>query len=208
MNPREHDVDLRQLWQTFETEKTPVSAEQIHRSAQRFIRKNRRDLIARFIFALLAAAFCGTIFVNARLTSIRIVAGLVTAMLLATAVRRVYRAFKSTAGSRMPWNACVEFYRSELEKQRALATVPGWQLLVAMLVIGWLGRNILTRSISDPTEILMHIVLLAAAGLIVLMAIRKLQGRRIHADIDALNMFETETNPGGSDDIPFTESKN
>jgi hypothetical protein len=208
MNPHEHDVDLRQLWQTFETEKTPVSAEQIHRSAQRFIRKNRRDLIARFIFALLAAAFCGTIFVNARLTSVRIIAGLVTAMLLATAVRRVYRAFKSTAGSRMPWNACVEFYRSELEKQRALATVPAWQLLVAMLVIGWLGQNILTRSISDPTEMLMHIVLLAAAGLIVLMAIRKLQGRRIQADIDALNMFETETNSGGSDDIPFTESKN
>ena len=208
MNPREHDVDLRQLWQAFETEKTPVSAEQIHRSAQRFIRKNRRDLIARFIFALLAAAFCGTIFANARLASVRIVAGLVTAMLVATAVRRVYRAFKSTAGSRMPWNACVEFYRSELEKQRALATVPAWQLLVAMLVIGWLGRNILTRSISDPTEILMHIVLLAAAGLIVLMAIRKLQGRRIQADIDALNKFETETNPGGSDDIPFTESKN
>jgi hypothetical protein len=208
MNPREHDVDLKQLWQTFETEKTLVSAEQIHRSAQRFIRKNRRDLIARFVFALLAAAFCGTIFVNARLTSVRIIAGLVTAMLLATAVLRVYRAFKSTAGSRMPWNACVEFYRSELEKQRAVATVPAWQLLVAMLVIGWLGRNILTRSISDPTEILMHIVLLAAAGLIVLMAIRKLQGRRIQSDIDALNMFETETNPGGSDDIPFTESKN
>lgn len=213
MNPHGHNVDLRQLWQTFETEKTPVSAEQIHRSAQRFIKKNRRDLIARFIFALLAAAFCGTIFVNARLTSVRIAAGLVTAMLLASALLRVYRGVKSTAaaigsGSSMPWNACVEFYRSELEKQRALATVPAWQLLVAMLVIGWLGRNILTRSVADPTEILMHIVLLAAAGLIVLMAIRKLQGRRIQADIDALNMFETETNPGGSDDIPFTESKN
>src|SRR5262245_42861361 len=213
MSPRDPETDLRQLWQNFQTERTPVSAEQIHRSAQRFLRKNRRDLIARVAFVLISAAFCGMVFVNTRLASVRIVAGLVTAMLLVSAVRRVYRAVKSATPasgprSSTPWSACLEFYRSELEKQRALATVPAWQLLVAMLVIGWLARNILTRSIADPMEILMHVVLLAAAGLIVLMAIRKLQGRRIQADIDALNMFETENNAGGSDDSAFTESKN
>jgi hypothetical protein len=206
------ETDLRNLWQKLETEETTVSAEQLHLKALGVLRKNRRDLIARLVFALLASAFCGLAVMNARLTSVRGFAAAVMAMLLASAGRNLYRSYggnrrKSPPDAGAPWASCLEFYRSELEKQRTFAAFPVWQLLAALLTVAWLTPGALRRDSADPLGMILPAVLLAATGLIVLMAVRKFQARHIEADLEALSYFEDETRPGGSHEIPFNKSK-
>ena len=197
-------TDLRNLWQSQETERTVVPLEQIQMKARKFLTKNRRDAIARFAFAFLASVFFVFAVMTTRRTTVRIVAIVVMAMLLTNAAQRLYRAYKPRAarptdGVGSPWSSCVEFYRSELEKQRAFASQPVWQMLAALLVIAWLVPDALHHS-PDPFRISLPVVLFAAAGLLVLVALRKFQAHRVQRDIDALDSFENENFPGGIDD--------
>ena len=208
MSSRGPETDLRGLWQGVETERTAVTVEQIQLRAQELLRKDRRDTIARFVFALLASAFCGLVVMNSRLTGVRIVAVLLMAMLLLSTARRLFHAYRAGAerpavGS--PWSSCMEFYRSELEKQRSFAELPVWQMVAALLAITWLTSSTLRRSNSDPTRAILLVVLFAAAGLIVLMAVRKFQARRIQGDIKALDQFERESLSGNTNDITLKE---
>jgi len=212
MSPPVPESDLRELWQNIETEGTTVSAEQIRLKALEFLQKNRRDLIAKLVFALIASVFCGFVVMNASLTAVRIVAALVMAMLLTTTVKSLYLSYSQGAprflrGEGAPWSSCLQFYRNELEKQQALAALPAWQMLTALLIIAWLTSRALLRNSTDPLRIVMLAVLFAAAGLIALMAVRKFQSRRVQGDLESLNSFEKENHAGGGDDIPLSESK-
>ena len=202
MSSRVPETDLRNLWQNMETESATVSLEQMRLKAQRFMKKNRHDLIARSAFAVVAAAFCGIVIFSVRAASIAAVAGLVMAMLLADTVRRLYIYYR--AGE--PWSSCLEFYRSELERQRQVAIQPAWQLAAALLIIAWLSRRSVMRG-PDSLRIMLPVVLIAAAGLIVLMVIRKLGTRRIQTEIDALNKFEEENRSGGDDGVTYKGSE-
>jgi len=210
MSPRGPETDLRSLWQNLEGEGSMVSVEQIRLKAREFLRKNRRDLIARFAFALIASVFCGFVMLNSRWTSVRVFAVLVMAMLLVSAGLQLYRSYRRgatplTGGTNEPWSSCLGFYRSELEKQQAFGGQPVWQMVAAVLVIAWLTPGALDRSSTDPLRIVLPAVLFAAVGLIVLMAVRKVQARRFEGDIEALNRFEKESHPGGADDIAIRE---
>jgi hypothetical protein len=202
------ETDLRNLWQSQETERTVMSLEQIQMKAREFLTKNRRDSIARFAFAVLASVFFVFAAMTTRRTTVRIAAISVMAMLLTNAAQRLYRAYKPrvdriTDEADSPWSSCVEFYRSELDKQRAFAS-PVWQMLAALLVIAWLVPDALHHS-PDPFRISLPLVLFAAAGLLVLMAFRKFQARRVQRDIEALDSFERDNFPGGIDDSTIRE---
>jgi hypothetical protein len=69
---------------------------------------------------------------------------------------------------------------------------PAWQLAAALLIIAWLSRRSLYSG-HDALRVLLPAVLLAAAGLIVWMAVRKFQARHVQNDLDALNRFEKES---------------
>jgi hypothetical protein len=128
---------------------------------------------------------------NARLTSVRMIAGIAMALVLFNAIRSAYRSYS-------PWTSCVEFYRRELQRQQAFASIPVWQLIAALIVIAWLAPSALRQHGSGLIRFFFPAVLAAATGLILLMAVRKFQARSIQTDLEALNDFENE-NPGGSD---------
>jgi hypothetical protein len=195
------ETDLQALWQNLETETTTMSAQQMSLKTQEFLRKTRRDLIARSAFAVIAAAFCGIVLVSTRM-SIGLIAGVVMVMLLASAARNLYvfyrhsHAAPTLSGTSASWSSCLEFYRTELERQRQIAMQPAWQLAAALLIIAWLTRRSLYSG-NDALRVLLPVVLLAASGLIVWMAVRKFQARHVQDDLDALNRFEQESPSGG-----------
>ncbi len=204
MSPQAPKTDLRNLWQGMEEEGTTMSAEQIQRKAQEFLRKNRRDLIARFLFALVASVFCAFVIMNSRVPTVRTVAVLVMIMLLAGGFQRLYRSYRtgmapSSGGESQPWSSCVEFYRSELGKHQAFAGQPVWQMTAAVLAIAWLTPRVLARRSADPLNIALSVVLFAAGGLIALMVVRKVQARRVQGDMEALNRFIEDRHSGGTD---------
>jgi hypothetical protein len=125
MSSRIPETNLRELWQNLETERTTMSAEQLQLKAMGFLKKNRRDLIARLAFAILASAFGGFVAVTARLTTVRIAAAVVMTMVLINAIRNLHLSYRG----KETWTSCLEFYRSELQKQRAFAALPLWQMV-------------------------------------------------------------------------------
>ncbi len=123
-------------------------------------------------------------------------------MLLASTARNLYvfyrrsHAAPARSGTSASWSTCLEFYRTELERQRQIAMQPAWQLAAALLIIAWLTRRSLYSG-HDALRVLLPAVLLAAAGLIVWMAVRKFQARHVQDDLDALTRFEQESPSGG-----------
>ena len=208
MSSRPHEPDLKNIWQNQETEKVIMSVEEVRLKASKFFRRKQLDLIARSAFVILAAVACGVFLMNARITSLRFVAGLVMAMLLIRTVWSLLRTYLHSrrdgpsdhAVSNAAITSCIEFYRSELQAYREYARLPAWQLATILLIIAWMTRDSLMRSGTDPFRIVLPYVLLAAAGMIVLVAVRKFQARRVQDDIEALDNFEDEMVEGGHHD--------
>jgi hypothetical protein len=198
MSSQLHDPDIRNVWQGQETEKITMSIEEARLKTQKFIRRNRIDLTARSVFEIIAAFFCGIVFLNSRVNSTRVIAGLVMAMLVTSTIRNLYFSLRKPGGlspeasSSTALTSCVEFYRIELERQRQIARQPLWQLVAALLIIAYLIQRPLLRPNMNLLHVMLPVVLLTAAGLIVLLAVRKFDARRIQDEIDALNMFENE----------------
>jgi hypothetical protein len=195
--------DPRKIWQNQKTETTTMSVEEVRRKAEKFRNRNRRDLIARSAFAVIAAVFCGYVFFNARITSVGAIAGLVMAMLLTSTVRNLFLSRRrhinrtpDDTGPNTALSSCVEFYRNELERQLEIARQPAWQLAIALLIIGWLTRNAWVRTSADPLRIVLLGVLFAAAGLTILLALRRFGARGVQDEIDALERLEGEEKGG------------
>jgi uncharacterized membrane protein len=192
-----------------------MSVEVVRLNAQRFLRRKQLDLIARSAFVIFAVVSFGIFLMNARITSLRFVAGLVTVMLLTSTVWSVFRVYTRSrgtwssvlAGPNAAMTSCLEFYRSELERNREYARQPAWQLVTVLVIIAWMIRNVLARNSTDPFRIVLPYILFAAVGMIVLMAVRKLQARRIQDDMDALDVFEDEILSGGHHDTTVDEHK-
>ncbi len=163
-----------------------MSVEEVRLNARQFLRRKQRDLIARSAFVILAAVSFGIFLMNARITSLRFVAGLVMAVLLTSTVWSMIRAYRRSrgtgigpAGPNAAMTSCLEFYRSELERHREYARQPAWQLVTVLVIIAWMTRDALMRNSSDPFRVVLPYVLIAAAGMIVLVAVRKIQARRV-----------------------------
>jgi hypothetical protein len=157
-------------------------------------------MIGRLVFALIASAYCGSVVVMARETTVRIVAVVITVMFLTGAIRRLYLSYREdvpvpSGGAATPWNASIDFYRRELEKQRAFASTPAWQIVTAFLIIAWLIAGLPVNR-AGPLERVLPAVLVAAAGLLALLVARRFRVRRIQEELDALNSLEQENRYG------------
>jgi len=185
------------VWRTQETEMTAMSVAEVRLKAQEVMKKSRWDLVARSAFAVIAAIFCGGVFWKSN-SFVGWISGFVMLMLLAGVAKgvRFYRWNSSQLSpdisSGTARTSCLAFYRSELQRRLAIARQPAWQLLAALLIIAWLTRRAPMRSGMDALHIVQLLVLLAAAAVIILLAVRKLDARRIQEDIDALTLFEQE----------------
>ena len=213
MSLQPHEPDLKKIWQNQETEEAIMSVEEVRLNARKYMRRKKRDLIARSAFVVLAASSIGIFLTNARFTSLRFVAGMAMATLLASTVWNLLRVYRSSGS---PWSSnhsapnaamtsCIEFYRSELDRYLTYGGVPAWQLVTVLAIIGWMTRDALMRNSTDPFRLMLPYVLFAAAGLILLVAVRKFQARRIQDDIDALELFEDEIHARGSHDTATDE---
>jgi uncharacterized membrane protein len=213
VSSKPHEPDFKNIWQNQETEKAIMSVEEVRHKVRKYLRRKQRDLVARSAFVLFAAVSFGIFLMNARITSPRFLAGLITAMLLTSTLWSLFRAYQRSrgtwsavsAGPNAAMTSCLDFYRSELERNREYARQPTWQLVTVMAIIVWMTRDALVRNSTDPFRVLLPYVLLAAAGMIVLMAVRKLQTRRVQDDIDALDVFEDKRLEGGSHDTAVDE---
>ena len=196
MSSNPHEPDIRKIWQNQEMEKAVMSIEEVRLNARKYLRRKQLDLIARSAFVMLAAGSCGLFLMNARITSLRFVAGLVMAILLISTVWHLLKTYMqsgTTISSNAAITSCIEFYRSELERYREYARLPMWQLATVLLIIAWMTRDSLMRGSTDPFRIVLPYVLIAAAGMIVLVAVRKIQSRQVQSEIEALDVFEGET---------------
>jgi hypothetical protein len=213
MSSKPHEPDFKNIWQNQETEKATMSIEEVRLNARKVLLRKQSDLIARSAFVILAAVSFGIFLMNARVTSLRFLAGLITTMLLTSTVWSLIRAYQRTrrtqslviAGPNAAMTSCLEFYRSELERIREYAKQPAWQLVTVLVIIAWMMRDALARNSADPFRVVLPYVLFAAAGMIVLVAVRKFQTRRLQDDIDALDVFEDEMIKGGSHDSVVDE---
>jgi hypothetical protein len=201
MTQQPSERDPKNIWQSQETERTNMSVEEIRQKARKFLSKNRRDSAAGFAFTLVMIVFCAIVLLTARMTLPRIVAGLVMTMTLVQFTKALRFSYKKygriwpapTLGGDAALTTCLEFYRNELERQREMRKVPTWQLAVTFLIIGWLTRDALLRTSPDLLRVALPFVLISAAGLILLLAVRKFEARRVQAELDALDRFEEET---------------
>jgi hypothetical protein len=179
-------------------EVTAMSVEEVRERAGRFLRKQRRDQIVYSLFATVGAVFCAFVLIAARFTFARLIAAVAMTMLFAGVVRNLRFSYKRYGrvwpvvpfGSSTALTTCLDFYRNELERRREMSKQPAWQLAVALLVTAWLGRNALLRTSTDPYRIVLLLVLFAAAGVILLMAVRKFESREVTRELEALNRFE------------------
>ena len=213
MSSKSHEPDLKKIWRNQETERTTMTVEEVRLNARKFLLRKQRDLIARSAFVILAAVSFGIFLINARFTSLRFLAGLITALLLTSTVWSLFRVYQRSrgtwssvvAGPNAAMTSCLEFYRSELERNREYARQPAWQLVTVLVIIAWMMRDALVRNSADPFRVVLPYVLFAAAGMIVLVAVRKFQTRRLQDDIDALDVFEEQMLVGGSHDTTADE---
>jgi hypothetical protein len=206
VSSKSHEPDLKNIWQNQEMEKAIMSVEEVRLNARKYLSRKQRDLLARSAFVTLAAVSCGIFLMNARITPLRFVAGVAMALLLTSTVWNLLRTYtRSGTAPNAVMTSCVEFYRSELERYREYARLPAWQLGTILLIIAWMTRDALMRNSTDPFRVVLPYVLFAAAGMIVLVAVRKIQARRIQDDIDALDVFEDEMLTGGGHDTAVDE---
>ena len=215
MSSNPQGPDLKNIWRNQETEKAIMSVEEVRLNARKYMRRNRRDLIASSVFAVLTAVWCGTILMNARITPLRLVAGLIMAVMVTSTVWRLLRVYRRSrgkwasviSGPNAAMTSCLEFYRGELERQREYARYPSAHLVVVFVVAVWLMREALMQRRPDLYHMVLPYILIVALGMIVLMALRKLQSRRVHADLDALDVFEREMLTGGRHDTAVDEEQ-
>ena len=106
---------------------TPLSIAEVRLKAQSLMSKTRRDLFVRSAFAVIAAIFCGIVFWKSS-SAVGWISGIVMLMLLANTARSVHlqrwksRQLSPDISSNAARTPCLEFYRSELERQRDLAS--------------------------------------------------------------------------------------
>ena len=215
MSSNPHEPDFKNIWQNQETEKAIMSVEEVRLNARKYMRRNQRDIIASSVFAVLTAVWCGTILMNARITPLRLVAGLVMAVMVTSTVWRLLQVYRRSrgkwssviAGPNAAMTSCLEFYRGELERQREYARYPSSYLVIVFVVLVWIMRLALMQRRPDLYRMVLPYILILAMGMIVLMALRKFQSRRVHDDLDALDVFEKETLSGGRHDTAVDEEQ-
>jgi hypothetical protein len=213
LSSKPHEPDLKNIWQNQEMEKSVMSVEEVRLNARKYMRRNQRDLIASSVFAIVTAVWCGTFLMNARMNSLRLVAGLVVAVLVTSTVWRLLRVYRGSrgkwssviAGSEPAMTSCLEFYRGELERQRESARYPSAYLVIVFVVLVWLMRQALMQNRPDLYRMVLPYILILAMGMIVLMVLRKVQSRRVHNDLAALDDFEKEMVLGGRHDTSADE---
>ena len=191
--------DIKGLWQNLKTEETMMSVEDVQLKAVQSLRKTRRDGIARLAFAVAATAFCIVALASTRVNSFRYIAAIVMAGVLANAIRSVYVSWKDKGASSpaASWTSCAQFYRHELVRQQVFCAIPVWQMVAALAVIAWLAPRAFRRINEDLMGVVFSAVLLGAAGMIVLIAVRKFQARHVETDLEALKRFEQDNDLGG-----------
>jgi len=185
------------IWRAQETGLTPMSVAEVRLKAQQVMKKTRWDLVARSTFAVIAAIFCGGVFWKSN-SLVGWISGFVMLMLLAGLAKGDHfyrwksRQLSPDISSDTAKTSCLAFYRSELERRLAIARQPAWQLLTALLIIAWLTRRAPMRTGMEVLQIVQFLVLLAAAAVVVLLAVGKLDARRIQEDIHALDVMDQE----------------
>ena len=152
---------------------------------------------------------------NGRITPLRSIAGLVMALLVTSMVLRLLRVYRRSrgkwaaviAGPNAAMTSCLEFYRGELERQREYARYPTSYLVVVFVIIVWLMRMALMQSRTELYHMVLPFLLLVGAGMIVLMVLRKVQGRGAQVDLSALDVFEKEMLKGDRHDTAVDEEQ-
>ena len=175
-----------------------MSIEEIRRKAQRFLSKRRRDNAIGLAFSIIVIVFCMIAVLSATLLVARIVAGFVMIVMTVRLINTIYFSYRRYGtvwpairiGPEVALTTCLDFYRNELERQREFARQPTWQLAVTLFITGWLTRDALLNTSRDLFRVALPFVLLAAALLIVLLAVRKFEARRVESELAALDKFQ------------------
>jgi hypothetical protein len=131
----------QQIWQSQPVEGRKMSAEAIRLRAGKFERKISRRNLRESIAALLVIVWFSYFFVRTPEIPLRITWGLFIAGMIWVLVQLRRKGKPQTMPADMGSSNCLEFFRSELERQRDLVK-DVWTWYLAPLVPGYLALNV------------------------------------------------------------------
>lgn len=183
----------QQIWQSQPVEGTKMSVKAIRLRAGNFERTIVRRNLRETIIAVLVIAFFGYSLATAPQVLLRITWGLFIAGMVWITINLHRRGTPKTMPADMGKSSCLEFFRSELERQRDLIqNVWPWHL--APLVPGYLALNIAYifgshRLVLWAGLALINVVFVAAfAGV---WKVNQRAARCLQRSIDELNSAES-----------------
>ena len=132
---------IEQIWQSQPVEGTKMSVEAIRLRATRFERRISRRNVRETIASLLVIVFFGYFFATTPAVLLRITWGLFIAGMVWIVIALRVKGSPKSMPAAMGNSSCLEFFRSELERQRdLLKNVFPWYL--APLIPGYLALNV------------------------------------------------------------------
>jgi uncharacterized membrane protein len=189
--------DPQEIWQNQPTEPLKMSATDLRRKALETQSKARFAVVFAIIMAII---FCVFFFVWSFARAHAILARMGFALVSLCMIYAAYHVYKWTWPGNLqeepPINTCLEFYRRELERQRAYnhrwwrSGLPALTLLgVVMAAVGTGARN------APPHPLLnaLPFLLVLAIWVVAFLLLRKKLGREnLQREIEELRAFERE----------------
>jgi len=180
----------QQIWQSQPVEGTKMSAEALRLRAGKFERKVLRRNLRESIAALIVIVWFSYLFVKTPEIPLRIAWGLFVAGMIWVLIQLRRKGMPKTMPADMGSSNCLEFFRSELERQRDLLR-DVWSWYLAPLVPGYLALNV---SFAFPHPIgWVRWVLFNVFFVVVFVGTWQLNlhaARRLERSIDELNATE------------------
>ncbi len=184
--------DPRRIWQSQTKEHAVMSIEEIQIWSRIAQSRVRRNLIMALVFGFLLLVFCVFAIVTIPYTPLRVIAA---ALMVLTPVGAYKAWYLIRSPQTLPPNAalkgCLEFYRQELRAQyRSVALM--WRFVVPIVTLTFLTWNTILRTSPLLPKILLPSLL------VLILALRRLEARKLRHKLAMLDAFEKESsNYGG-----------
>jgi hypothetical protein len=188
MTDEKPEYELIAFWQDHEAGIQPPTLEQVRRHAEAFQHRTRLWNIWAYAGGLLTAVLWARILLLGRPSALQ---GFGEILIIAASLCWLYLVRKGRAARSVPesvgLNACMDFYRAELVRQRDFL-LRSWRyflLPIPGFVVLEINTALRSPNISPSQHIVFFAFLALSAGLV--MAARRRQAARLQREIDVLS---------------------
>jgi len=195
--------DMKNVWRNQPVASVPISLAELQQKAEKLEKQIRRRNLREYAGSLIAMAIFGYYIWKFPAPMIRFGCGLVIAGALFVVYTLHKRGAARTAHAEMAFRSCLDFHRTELERQRDLLRgVWSWYLLpfvpgLAVFLLGLFRWTMEQPNAPAHARLIMITFGLTVAGCaLVFIAVGKLNqwtARKLQREIDALDSLGKES---------------